>query len=67
MIIIIPDIADENNELYNLVGHSLSWSNQKPANQTAENRFTAKIWTPQVPTESDILTLSSYDDEQDAV
>ncbi|KAK3108495.1 hypothetical protein FSP39_009214 [Pinctada imbricata] len=57
------DPSDQSNEQMNLVGHSLSWSNEKPANQTADNKFTAKIWTPEVPTAADLMVLNSYSND----
>ena len=43
----------------NLVGHSLSWEDvRNPKSQ--ENRYSAKLWMPEGPTESDLITLASY-------
>ncbi|XP_061180402.1 pancreas transcription factor 1 subunit alpha-like [Saccostrea echinata] len=58
------DITDgilDNNEP--LLGHSLSWEINKPKNQTGVNRFTAKVWVPEIPTESDLINISSYSND----
>lgn len=46
-----------------LMGHSLSWDISKPPNQTGENRFTAKVWVPEIPTESDLININSYSND----
>lgn len=46
-----------------LLGHSLSWEINKPPNQTGTNRYSAKVWVPEIPTESDLINLSSYSND----
>ena len=46
-----------------LLGHSLSWEINKPPNQTGTNRFSAKVWVPEIPTESDLINISSYSND----
>lgn len=43
-----------------LLGHSLSWTDSKNLNKVGNNKYSAKIWIPENPTESDLINLSNY-------
>lgn len=54
------DLPQDVNENYELLGHSLSWFDEKLPRKTIDNKLAAKIWVPENPTEADLINLSSY-------
>ncbi|KAK3604735.1 hypothetical protein CHS0354_017841 [Potamilus streckersoni] len=50
---------DENDNIP-LLGHSLSWTDEKIPIKSADNKLTAKLWYPERPTEADLLNLAMY-------
>lgn len=58
-----------------LIGHSLTWSHDNPMATTQpsdtlwniskpqDNKRFAKVWFPAIPTEADLLNLSTYNSD----
>ncbi|KAK6165687.1 hypothetical protein SNE40_022568 [Patella caerulea] len=57
------DSTNEEEDGTLLLGHSLSWQHDHTEQKIDENKYSAKVWVPEGPTESDIINLSTYSSE----